>query len=137
MGAAVAGFGYDAATCGDTPPTPVLTFHGTEDGVVPFAGRPPAYADVIPSSGAEPAVEAWAGHNGCGPVAPDEMVSPEVTRRRWTGCRAETVLYIVEGGGHSWPGAEPEPRQGYTTNEISASDVMADFFVRNVRALGP
>ena len=39
--AAVAGFGFDAATCPSAPPTPVLTFHGTGDDVIPFAGRPP------------------------------------------------------------------------------------------------
>ena len=44
-------------------------------------------------------------------------------------------LYVVEGGGHTWPGStfelSPEVEEviGLTTHEISANDLMWDFFV--------
>jgi poly(3-hydroxybutyrate) depolymerase len=52
-------------------------------------------------------------------------------------CRATTVLYIVEGGGHSWPG-QPVPQFEKTfgpgTTEINATDLMFElFFGRSAR----
>jgi polyhydroxybutyrate depolymerase len=131
--AAVAGFGFDGATCPSAPPTPVLTFHGTGDDVIPFAGRPPGFVTVIPSRGAEADIADWAAHNGCAPTPTETAVAPEITIRRWSGCTAETALVVVAGGGHSWPGAYPYPQQGYTTNQISATNEMAGFFARNVQ----
>jgi polyhydroxybutyrate depolymerase len=36
----------------------------------------------------------------------------------------------VDGGGHTWPGGLPVPAMGKTTNELSATDAMWDFFSR-------
>ena len=38
----------------------------------------------------------------------EEQVSPEVRRRTWRAARPTTVLYVVDGGGHAWPG-KPVP----------------------------
>ena len=46
----------------------------------------------------------------------------------WNGCVAPVVLYRVEGGGHTWPGAVGVPRLGYTTHQLSASAEMWKFF---------
>jgi polyhydroxybutyrate depolymerase len=59
----------------------------------------------------------------------------------WSGCRndANVDFYIIAGGGHSWPGA---PRaivryaglfSGHTTESISASQIMWDFFAQRSR----
>jgi len=38
------------------------------------------------------------------------------------------VFYIVDGGGHTWPGAIPITRFGMTTTQISASATIWAFF---------
>ncbi|HRZ82059.1 MAG TPA: hypothetical protein P5069_06320, partial [Candidatus Hydrogenedentes bacterium] len=54
------------------------------------------------------------------------------TRRvAYTGCAAEVELYIVEGGGHTWPGGGPDyPRWivGRTARDFSASETIWAFF---------
>jgi polyhydroxybutyrate depolymerase len=47
---------------------------------------------------------------------------------------ADVVLYVIHGGGHSWPGSARNYRKlGETTRDIDADDVMWDFFVRHVK----
>lgn len=134
--ATVAGFGYDPLGCPGAPPTPLLSVHGTADHVIPFEGRPPSYTSVMPSRGAMAAAWDWAAHNRCtaGPV--EERLGSEVVRRTWQGCAAETATYVVEGGGHSWPGAVPYESQGHTTAQVSATALAGELFARSVRA-GP
>jgi poly(3-hydroxybutyrate) depolymerase len=74
----------------------------------------------------------WAANNGCEPEPVEERVSPEVIRRTWSGCEAETVLYVVENGGHNWPG-QPVPgfedQFGHTTTDIDATELMLELFL--------
>ena len=51
-------------------------------------------------------------------------------RRTWSACDrgGEVVFYIVDGGGHTWPGAIPIARLGKTTTQINASAIAWDFF---------
>ena len=45
---------------------------------------------------------------------------------------AEVVLYIVENGGHTWPGMDTTlPILGKTTMNISANDLMWEFFKKH------
>jgi polyhydroxybutyrate depolymerase len=50
--------------------------------------------------------------------------------RTWPGCRdgSEIVFYIIDGGGHTWPGALPVARLGKTTNQLDASETIWAFF---------
>jgi polyhydroxybutyrate depolymerase len=42
------------------------------------------------------------------------------------------TLIVIEGGGHTWPGREPRLASlGKTTRDISANDLMWDFFQRH------
>ncbi len=41
---------------------------------------------------------------------------------------AAVVLYVIDGGGHTWPGSIDVPRLGGTTHEISATDQIWEFF---------
>lgn len=59
-----------------------------------------------------------------------------VTRKTWTGGRkgSEVVLIEIEGGGHTWPGQRPVvARLGDSTMDISANDLMWEFFQRHPR----
>ena len=47
---------------------------------------------------------------------------------------SEVVLYLVEGGGHTWPGRPPLPLSlGKSTGNLDANDVIWDFFRRHER----
>ena len=51
----------------------------------------------------------WAAHDDCNAKFTDARITPHVVRRTWTGCKpgSASVYYIIEGGGHTWPGAIP------------------------------
>lgn len=125
QGHAAVTYGYfNEPECGDAPPRPLLYFHGTDDFVVPFAGSGPPWNDPpVPDL-----MQNWAEHNGCSPEPIEERVSDEVLRYYWNGCDAKTEWYLVEGGGHTWPGAIEIPGLGHTTTDISASDLIWEHF---------
>jgi len=123
----------------------VIAFHGTEDPILPYAGgglnatriaELQYYVDGLPGGlpaplGIDDSMRRWAEHNGCAPDYVEEQVSPEVRRRTWSDCDAATVLYIVDGGGHAWPGKpvpQFEPMFGHATTEIDASSLIFSFF---------
>jgi polyhydroxybutyrate depolymerase len=126
-------------------PMPILAFHGTADPVLPYSGgglnattiaRLYAWHGVIPPNmpaplGIDASMKLWAKHNGCDSKPVEVRIAFDVQRRTWTGCKAATVLYIIDGGGHGWPG-EPVPSMekqfGHDTTSISASKLLFTFF---------
>lgn len=147
--AAIAGVEYDEPCAG--PPVPIIAFHGLADPVVPYGGgglNSVAIADQnfykgdLPRGPAEPtsvdeSMRRWAAHNGCRPGPVEERISPEVRKRTWEDCDAATVLYVVDNGGHAWPG-KPQPafeaQFGHGTTDIDASSLSFAFFYEQ---LGP
>jgi polyhydroxybutyrate depolymerase len=144
--APVAGVEFSDDEC-TGPPVPVMAFHGDADPIVRYDGgglNATAIADQqrwhgdgpdgLPvHGGVDQAMADWAAHNGCDPEPVEDQVSPEVLRRTWAGCDAATVLYVVQGGGHTWPGhpvAGFEDQFGPTTTDIDATALMFDFFLR-------
>ena len=126
-------------------PVPVIAFHGTADPFVPYAGGgldattiagQHYWKGAIPAGlpqhrGVDEAMRRWAAHNRCDPQPVEERVSPEVRKRTWRGCSAATVLYIVDGGGHTLPGRPVpgfEASFGHTTMDIDATALMSEFF---------
>lgn len=114
---------YNEAECGAAPPRPLIYFHGDADFIVPIEGSGPPWNDPP----VKDAMQAWANHNGCLGEPIEERISEEVLRYAWEGCAAATEWYLVEGGGHTWPGAIPSGL-GHTTQDISASELIWDFF---------
>jgi polyhydroxybutyrate depolymerase len=110
------------ALCASAEPVAYAYFHGTDDVVVPFDGGPGTPGPVEETS------QAWAEHNGCTGEPTDERLGTEVVHRSWTGCNASTDLYIVEGGGHTWPGAVALGGFGHTTDDIDASELIWEVF---------
>ena len=126
-------------------PVPILAFHGTKDPILPYKGgglSATRIADLyywkgkVPKGtpaplGVDESMRRWARHNGCRAAYIEQRISRHVVRRSWSHCRAATVLYIVEGGGHAWPG-HPVPgfesSFGHTTTEIDATKLMFQFF---------
>lgn len=121
--------------CAADRAVPMIAFHGTADPIAPFDGGP--LGDRFnPVKPVLPSVEEWvagvARRNGCGDRVDETLVAEDVTRIEYGECRdeARVVLYVIEGGGHSWPGgkAPPEWRVGRTSHGIDATRVMWDFF---------
>lgn len=141
----------DFSDCDPERPVPWMAFHGTDDDILPIDGGvgPGLDAAGIDVTRADEATgtedgdelraipEAMAGiaeRYGCDAEPESAPVSEHVTREHWTGCddRAEVVFFTIEGGGHSWPGGLVSPGldgvMGVTTQEISANELMWEFF---------
>jgi len=124
--APVAGVNFPLEPCGT--PVPVLAFHGTIDRTVPFEAG--LIFGVLPYAGARTYASDWASYNHCA-VSPDvEKISESVARENFSKCSgADVSLFVVKGGGHTWPGASIEiGRPGETTKEISAAEEIWKFF---------
>jgi polyhydroxybutyrate depolymerase len=106
----------------DEGAVPVISFHGTDDFNVPF-------------DTAEPAMEEWARHNGCTGEAVAAQVEAHVRTVTYEGCNGEDVqLFIVDGGGHTWPGSDDDTGGvGFTTREVSAAEISWQFFLDHPR----
>ncbi len=130
-------------SCPGTLPMPVIAFHGTNDGSIPYNGGPGPFGlqfrdidDVV--------MPAWAARNGCSSTPSTSLAAPGVNFTAYSGCAdgAAVQLYTVfdfdgngpgtAGGGHIWPGSPYAPA-GHT-NAIEATDLMLSFFAQFTRA---
>ena len=131
--------GFAEPGCLSTRPVALLAFHGTDDTTIPFEGGAGIFGVIFRSLEGEIMPE-WAAHNGCTVGPSDTSAAPGVRLRNYSACDdgVAVQLYVVEdadgagadtkGGGHTWPGAVDTPSLGNTTQEISATDLMWDFF---------
>ena len=113
----------------------VIIFHGTDDQHVLYNGGEPvrrADTHVRVDKAVSYAVSFWVKHDGC-TETPQRSETGSIGTEIYSGGRdgAEVAVYTVKGGGHAWPGGKayllgPEP-----TREISATELMWDFFVRH------
>ncbi|PRX99444.1 alpha/beta hydrolase family esterase [Allonocardiopsis opalescens] len=127
--------------------TPLLMVYGTEDPLRPYEGLP----EVPPGGGsgefAEPPIttigtretaESFADANGAAEEETEALpdTDPEdgttVERTSWHdgGGPPPVVLYTVDGGGHTWPGAADRFADivGVTSRDIDAGALIAEFF---------
>jgi polyhydroxybutyrate depolymerase len=109
--------------CDPARPMPVMAFHGTDDAIAPYAG-----ANVL--MGAPDWVSAWAQRLNCDAEPVELEAQGEVSGVEYTGCDDDVpvIFYTINGGGHTWPGALPVARLGATTQDISASEALWEFF---------
>ncbi|HEY7467122.1 MAG TPA: PHB depolymerase family esterase [Dehalococcoidia bacterium] len=128
--APVAGSPYADAQCRGKGPMPVIAFHGTDDQFVPFEGGPGGRLG-LPSGAVRDNMRDWAKHNGCNMTVQTQRIAADVVLESYGGCKdgADVQLYVVEGGGHTWPGGRIEiPGLGETTHSISATELSWAFF---------
>jgi len=134
-------------TCSPKRPVPVMHFHGTADQFAPFQGgkgeKSRAGTDFF---SVEHSIAAWVEADGC-PKTPAIADLPDaaddgmtVTRKTYGPGRegSEVILIAIQGGGHTWPGREPLLKfLGPSTKDISANDLMWEFFERHPMSPGP
>lgn len=113
--------------CTPSRPMPIVAFHGTLDEALPYDGGDSPFPDQ-PVTAVETWMADWATTNGCGGGPAVEPVADDVDSLTWRGCAAPTTLYRIEGGGHTWPGGLNDPTFGYSTDAISASELMWELF---------
>jgi polyhydroxybutyrate depolymerase len=117
--------------CTDDRPVPMISFHGTADGFVPYRGGG-SVASQRPFPSTPVWTANWARRNRCDANAMESPIAPDVTRIEYPNCEgnAAVVLYRIDGGGHTWPGGEPMPEWmvGPTSTGVDASREMWAFF---------
>lgn len=121
----------DIGNCAVDRPIPVMQIHGTADATVPFGGTP--FFNPPISEG----VQYWVLQNGCSELADTTVIadidlSDESTANLYTygDCDDNTSVhfYVIDNGGHSWPGAFPIAGLNPTNQDFSATEVILDFF---------
>jgi polyhydroxybutyrate depolymerase len=137
--------------CAPSRAVPVQAFHGTADRVVPFEGGDSALLDTFEQAadsddpGAAARLQAavdllglaipdevgeWAAANGCSGET-SSAVGEDVMLTTYQGCTAPVLFYVVEGGGHSWPGSQTSrtvASLGHTTMDVDATRLAWEFF---------
>ena len=134
--------------CRPARAVPMVAIHGTADPVIRFSGGFAPGVAALPGPDGVPLGErqrpttlsipevmgVWAERDGCDVVhGRPEPVEADVRRLTWR-CPAGTAveLYVVQGGGHGWPGAKGDPGWAPLAEATSGgglaetSDVSAD-----------
>jgi polyhydroxybutyrate depolymerase len=121
-------------------PVPVIHFHGTADTFVPFNGPGKGSPKFMKLKSVEDSIQTWVKIDGCA-EKPESVSLPDkakdgTTIERKTYGRgkdgAEVVLFVIKGGGHTWPGQEPPVGFiGKATKNISANDLLWEFFQKH------
>lgn len=117
--------------CKPRHPVSVIDFHGTADQNVPINGGVGSKAwikDKRPP--VQDSIDFWVQADGCDASA-RETRSATLVIRSYSGCRDGTAVtyYIIEGGGHAWPGGNRLSRMlDAPSQAINATDVMWQFF---------
>ncbi|SMY08809.1 alpha/beta hydrolase family esterase [Flavimaricola marinus] len=104
---------------------PIIIFHGTDDPGQPYDGISGWQGKTI-MYGSEESADYWADRNDTEmgeyvalPDTVDDGMSVSVSM----SLDGTVAHYVVEGGGHTWPGSLPDSAQ-----DISASELIVDFF---------
>jgi polyhydroxybutyrate depolymerase len=134
----VSGVGLVAATYMNCRANlPLVAFHGLDDTSVPFEG-----GEIPPDRGGgtfppvRRSVSEWARTMGCDGLANISRPFTDIEISTFINCPAgdgQVMMYAVIGGGHTWPGAAPLESAGPTTDRISATELMLDFFSTHAR----
>jgi polyhydroxybutyrate depolymerase len=120
-------------------PVPVIHFHGTDDAHVPIrGGRGPKALASHAFRSLDETVSAWVRANQASPIpklipVPDLADDGMSTMRQEYAApktKAPVVVYLVSGGGHTWPGSTRAERiLGPSTLDFDANEAMWEFFV--------
>ncbi len=121
--------------CQPARPVSMIIFHGTADEHVLYNGGEPLKRADTHRRVDKPvsyAVAFWVKQNGCSEI-PERQEKGSIRTEIYRGGKegTEVALYTVKGGGHAWPGGEAYLLGSEPTREISATDLMWEFFTRH------
>ena len=127
----------------DAKPTrgiPIIHFHGTGDRVVRYDGQNNKAFEFAGIKGVEDTLNIWSQANEIRPTLSTTELPVKVADGTSVSKieygqgkdQSEIVLYKIENGGHCWPGRPmPLKQMGTATGNISANDLMWDFFMKH------
>ena len=121
--------------CRPVRPVSVIIFHGTGDDHVMYDGGVPRKRvdpHIRVDKSVAYAVSFWVQRDECSD-APEWVEKGNIRSEIYRGGRegTEVAVYTVKGGGHAWPGGESYLLGAEPTKDISATDLMWEFFVRH------
>jgi poly(3-hydroxybutyrate) depolymerase len=109
--------------------------HGTDDPEVPYNQDAPIPITEVPALAGDlpPSVQFWAVLNGC--VKGTRLPSAaDVSRTTFTPCTGAGIdFYTILGGTHGWPGGPDDPGASPPMNEVKATVLMWQFFIKQLR----
>ncbi|MGH9071024.1 MAG: alpha/beta hydrolase family esterase [Acidimicrobiales bacterium] len=110
------------------PAASMIEVHGTADPIVPFYGgggdRPYPFqgTEAVPTYSR---VARWATLDHCASGPTQDAVASGVRLEAYSCPSGRQVgLYVIAGGGHTWPGASPIPSLGPTSTAVSADQAV-------------
>lgn len=132
-----------ATNCHPEQPISVLVLLGTEDPLVPLSGGPlgrNTSGGVVLSHDAT--VQTFAKLDRCSGEPKKERIADQagdgttIDVTTYASCASGTEVrgYVVNGGGHAWPGGMqylPASMIGKTSKNMDASEVIWEFFSRH------
>ena len=122
--------------CHPSKPISVIEFHGTADQHIPYnGGKGPQSLVNVDFASVLASVGFWTTFDGC-KSQPQTNSFVDIRHEVWSGCTGSTSieLYTVIGGGHAWPGGSGGwPGSDQSTQSISASQLIWDFFAAHPR----
>ena len=135
------------SSCSPSGSVSVLAFNNVNDPLVPFEGGdvtgPYGLKKLGKVLSAQESVKFWVNNNNCS-ITPVITYEPDKNPQDGTRVRKESylngkndtevVLFVIEGGGHTWPGGYQyfgEGVIGKTSRDINANEVIWDFFEKH------
>ena len=116
--------GADAfPSCRPKRPIPILAFNGKSDPLVRWEGT--WSEDLAP---AQKTVASWRERNRCTSQAATLYRRGDALCEA-PRCAADTISCVIDGGGHTWPGAIVFPFLGHTSSDVDSTSTMLDFFL--------
>jgi len=127
--------------CRPSRPVSVIHFHGTDDSYEPYRGGTgdktfPGKREKTVFRSVDDSLTTWARLIGASPQPVMRRKAGAATEFVYGGGRggSEVVLWRIEGGGHTWPGAKSMPVSfmlGNINRDISATELMWQFFEKH------
>jgi polyhydroxybutyrate depolymerase len=121
------------ADCRPDQPLSVVHFHGTADPIDPYDGGIGKWSKTLSFASVKDTITFWVTADQC-PETVIQEVSGSIVHESHTPCSNGTAveLYTIQDGTHTWPGGtQVGTRTVKTTQDIIATDILWDFFVRH------
>ncbi len=133
--------------CSPSEPISVLMMNGTEDPLVPYEGGEVTVGrrKIGKVLSVEKTIEYWVNHNDCSTTPEITWLEDKDTEdgtktyyKKYTNGNkgTEVILYVIEGGGHTWSGGSqylPERIIGKTSRDFDATEVIWEFFKNHTK----
>jgi polyhydroxybutyrate depolymerase len=125
----------------------VLAINNVNDPLLPWAGKditgPFGFKKLGKVLSTAETIRFWVNHNNCS-LSPVITHEPDKDPKDGTRIRkevyrngkdeTEVILYVVEGGGHTWPSGYQYLNEriiGKTSRDLDANEVIWDFFKKH------